>query len=70
MSDGAVLLLVLLGMKISSMCSWILASSSDVNLHLFSAACCGAELLVRFDDVGELKHEVGMEPVVSPSGNF
>lgn len=72
-SDGVVLLLELLGMRISSRCSWILASSSDVNLHLFSAArdaCCGTELFLRFDDVGEDKHEVGMEPVVIPSGNF
>lgn len=72
-SDSAVLLSELLGMRISSRCSWILASSSSVNLHLFSAACdgcCGTELFFLFDEVGEAKHEVGMEPVVIPSGNF
>ena len=74
-SDTVVLLLELLEIKISSMYSWILASSSDVNLHLFSAACSGCdgggtELLFPFDDVGGDKHEGGMEPVVIPSGNF
>lgn len=72
-SDSVALLLELLGMSISSSCSWILANSSDVNRHLFSAACdgcCSTELFFTFDDVGEDRHEVGMEPVVSPSGNF
>ena len=61
-------------MSISSSCSWILVSSSDVNLHLFSAACdgccCGTELFFPFSDVGEDRQEVGMDPVVIPSGNF
>lgn len=60
-------------MSISSSCSWILASSSDVNRHLFSAACagcCDALHFFPFDDVGEDRHEAGMEPVVIPLGNF
>lgn len=62
-------LLELLGMSVSSSCSWILLSSSDVNRHLSSAAAGGgAELLFALSK-GE-EHEAGMEPVVIPSGNL
>lgn len=65
-----------LGTRLSSSCSWILDSSSDVNLHLFTAAgvccswCCCMELFLDFDDGGTARHEVGIEPVTIPSGNF
>lgn len=72
-SGSVVLLLGLLGMRISSSWSWILDSSSEVNLHLLSAACdgcCDAALFFTFSDGGEDRQEAGMEPVVNPSGNF
>jgi len=60
-------------MRISSSWSWIFVSSSDVNRHLFSAACpgcCGTEHFLSFDDLGDDRQEAGMEPVVIPLGNF
>lgn len=71
--SNVLLLFELLGMSISSSCSWILDSSSDVNRHLFSAAWagrCGAEDFFSLEDEGQDRHEVGREPVVNPLGNF
>lgn len=72
--ESVLLLLVLLGMRTSSSCSWILDSSSAVNLHLLSAACavcCGCrEPFFLLSEVGEGRQDAGMAPVVRPSGNF
>lgn len=66
-------LLCPLGMNTSSKWSSILLRSSEVNRHFFSAGwgvCCGADRLRPPGPVGDGRQEIGMEPVVIPSGNF
>lgn len=58
-------------MNTSSRWCSILPRSSEVNRHFFSAGvCCGTDRLRPPGPDGDGRQEMGMEPVVIPSGNF